>query len=245
MESKKSDQQKIERKKQKKESLREDKKEEKQNKENEQKPRRKSKKGKTEKKKSSEVIKESEKDEIKKGKKQSKRKSSMKENNKKSMDKLEKEMKKLEIKEKKKISKEIEDKYKEIKFYLPNPFKLDSNEIKKLTQLSKENCLICQQKYKINSEVLYMPCLHLYHKECIIRWLINNDKCPTCKLGYKDENAKIQNENQNEINNNLNDYINSIITDEDKEILRSIGIDDLGEYLNNDSDDSDENDFSF
>ena len=28
------------------------------------------------------------------------------------------------------------------------------------------------------------PCSHLYHKECIVRWFISNDKCPTCKAEY-------------------------------------------------------------
>ena len=125
-----------------------------------------------------------------KPKKANKIKSITKDDPKKEVSKLEKEFQKMELKEKKKYAKEITDKYKEIQFYLPNPFIINSAEIKKLKQLNKDNCLICQQTYKINSEVLYMPCLHLYHKACIIRWLINNDKCPTCKASYKTEDKK-------------------------------------------------------
>ena len=239
MESKKSEDQK----KQKRGSLKEGKKEDKQpkqNKEKEAKPRRKSVKAKSDKKTSNDNIKESEKEDIKKVKKPAKRKS-LKENKTKELDKLEKEMKKMEIAEKKKIAREIENKYKEIKFYLPNPFKLDSNELKNLTKLSKDNCLICQEKYKINTEVLYMPCLHLYHKECIIRWLINNDKCPTCKSGYKTENANNMINTSNYRPETFKEYVNSHLTDEDRDILKSLGIRDLSQYLDDDSDY--ENDF--
>ena len=238
MESKKSED-----KKQRRGSLKEGKKEDKQpkqNKEKEAKPRRKSVKAKSDKKTSNDNIKESEKEDIKKVKKPAKRKS-LKENKTKEIDKLEKEMKKMEIAEKKKIAREIENKYKEIKFYLPNPFMLDSNELKNLAKLSKDNCLICQEKYKINTEVLYLPCLHLYHKECIIRWLINDDKCPTCKSCYKTENGNNMINTSNYRPVSFKEYVNSRLTDEDREILKSLGISDIRQYLDDDSDF--ENDF--
>ena len=150
----------------------------------------------------------------------------------------------MEIKEKKKVAKEIRDKYKEIKFYLPHPFKIEAAEIKKLAKLDKDKCLICQQTYKINSEVLYMPCLHLYHKVCIIRWLIHNDKCPTCKVGYKPEDKETDKKKSNS-DEEIDDFENEDnlynITDEENEILKIIGINNLEEYLFGENDlDSDE-----
>ena len=171
-------------------------------------------------------------------KKAKKRNSINKDNPKKEMNKLEKEFQKMELKEKKKLAKEIKDKYKEIQFYLPNPFKIDSAEIKKLTKLNKDNCSICQQNYKVNSEVLYMPCLHLYHKTCIIRWLIHNDKCPTCKASYKTEDKeKVKNNNNIHLDSedvDDEDYFN--ITEDELEILNLLGIDNLEAYLKGEQD---------
>jgi len=194
--------------------------------------------------------KESDKKEKDKIKKEKKRKSIAKENQKKEMTKLEKEFQKMEIKEKKKIAKEIKDKYKEIQFYLPNPFKIDSAEIKKLSKLDKDKCLICQQSFKVNSEVLYMPCLHLYHKTCIVRWLIHNDKCPTCKASYKNEDKKKEKTNnyidegseENDSDNDDDNYFGT--TEEEDAILNLLGIDSLEAYLKGEQDfDSDEDIF--
>ena len=119
-----------------------------------------------------------------------------------------------------------------------------------MEKLDKDKCLICQQTYKTNSEVLYMPCLHLYHKVCIIRWLIHNDKCPTCKVGYKPQDNEKEKE-KNDYNNIDNDDENEEeieddgnlfnITEEEQEILNLLGINNLEDYLFGENDlDSDE-----
>jgi len=61
---------------------------------------------------------------------------------------------------------------------------MDIPELKKLIKLNKDKCLICLEGFKLNCDALYLPCSHLYHKECIVRWFISNDKCPTCKAEY-------------------------------------------------------------
>jgi len=177
-------------------------------------------------------------DKKEKVKKPKKRKSITKENPKKEVNKLEKQFQKMELKEKKKVAKEISDKYKEIQFYLPNPFIIDSAELKQLKKLNKDNCSICQLNYKVNSEVLYMPCLHLYHKVCIIRWLIHNDKCPTCKASYKTEDKekeKISN-NIHIDNEDVDDEDFFKVTEEENAILNLLGIDDLEAYLRGEQD---------
>ena len=92
--------------------------------------------------------------------------------------------------------------------------------------------------YKVNSEVLYMPSLHLYHKTCIIRWLIHYDKCPTCKASYKTvDKEKVNNSNNIHIDSEGFDdenYFNT--TDEEQAILNLLGIDNLEAYLKGEQD---------
>jgi hypothetical protein len=46
---------------------------------------------------------------------------------------------------------------------------------------NNEECTICFQDYQEGNELLHLPCLHFYHKECIKRWLCENKNCPICK----------------------------------------------------------------
>ncbi|CAI2373637.1 unnamed protein product [Moneuplotes crassus] len=43
------------------------------------------------------------------------------------------------------------------------------------------NCTVCLNDMKISDEAIYMPCRHLFHKDCLLPWLQSNYKCPTCR----------------------------------------------------------------
>ena len=88
--------------------------------------------------------------------------------------------------EKEKLNKELNDKYNIIKDDLPIPFKLDKIKCEKLGKSNNDKCLICLEIYKIGNQVLYLPCLHLFHSTCIMRWLLKDSKCPICKKDYRD-----------------------------------------------------------
>ncbi|XVF73636.1 hypothetical protein PTKIN_Ptkin12aG0218000 [Pterospermum kingtungense] len=45
---------------------------------------------------------------------------------------------------------------------------------------SRERCVICQMRYKRGERQMKLPCKHIYHSECISKWLSINKICPVC-----------------------------------------------------------------
>lgn len=43
-------------------------------------------------------------------------------------------------------------------------------------------CCICLAQYVDNDELRELPCAHLFHSECVDKWLKINASCPLCKL---------------------------------------------------------------
>lgn len=43
-------------------------------------------------------------------------------------------------------------------------------------------CAVCQHNFELGSEARLMPCMHLYHSDCIITWLVRSSSCPLCRL---------------------------------------------------------------
>lgn len=44
-----------------------------------------------------------------------------------------------------------------------------------------EKCVICLEEFLSGSEVSRMPCSHVYHEDCIYRWLEKSGSCPLCR----------------------------------------------------------------
>jgi hypothetical protein len=42
-------------------------------------------------------------------------------------------------------------------------------------------CAICREELKNGDELLVLPCLCQFHKECITRWLSSKASCPLCR----------------------------------------------------------------
>ena len=41
-----------------------------------------------------------------------------------------------------------------------------------------EKCIICLMNFQNDEQILILPCLHIFHKQCIINWLKNRKTCP-------------------------------------------------------------------
>ncbi|XP_049884978.1 uncharacterized protein LOC126379976 isoform X2 [Pectinophora gossypiella] len=47
---------------------------------------------------------------------------------------------------------------------------------------SEEKCTICLSTFEINSDCRRLPCMHLFHMECVDTWLASNKHCPICRV---------------------------------------------------------------
>ncbi|XP_071098976.1 E3 ubiquitin-protein ligase arkadia-like [Haliotis cracherodii] len=54
-----------------------------------------------------------------------------------------------------------------------------------------EKCTICLCEFEEGEDVRRLPCMHLFHIECVDQWLSTNKKCPICRVdieaGSKDQ----------------------------------------------------------
>ena len=67
---------------------------------------------------------------------------------------------------------------------------LNNMEISKMKNVEKldtdkKKCTICLENYKNGDDSIALPCIHIFHAECIKTWLKNNTTCPICKNEIK------------------------------------------------------------
>ncbi|XP_075985067.1 uncharacterized protein LOC142982437 isoform X2 [Anticarsia gemmatalis] len=49
-------------------------------------------------------------------------------------------------------------------------------------QHQDEKCTICLSIFEIDSDCRRLPCMHLFHMECVDQWLSTNKHCPICRV---------------------------------------------------------------
>lgn len=66
---------------------------------------------------------------------------------------------------------------------------LPVHQYNKTSQMSLESgeCRICITDFVEGETLRSLPCLHVYHKECIDKWLQKNAICPVCRKSVKQE----------------------------------------------------------
>ena len=70
---------------------------------------------------------------------------------------------------------------------------LHENEVVDASKMDPDsrNCVICLEDFKDKEKTIALPCIHVFHSECIKSWLGTHNCCPTCKfeLTYQNINS--------------------------------------------------------
>ena len=45
----------------------------------------------------------------------------------------------------------------------------------------QDECIICQDMFKVKEKIRKLPCEHIFHVNCIDKWFEEDKKCPCCK----------------------------------------------------------------
>ncbi|KAM8843489.1 RING finger protein 11-like [Synchiropus splendidus] len=48
------------------------------------------------------------------------------------------------------------------------------------TDMKVRECVICMMDFEYGDPVRFLPCLHIYHADCIDAWLVRSFTCPSC-----------------------------------------------------------------
>ncbi|KAK2646830.1 hypothetical protein Ddye_022025 [Dipteronia dyeriana] len=52
--------------------------------------------------------------------------------------------------------------------------------------LTREQCVICLEELSSSErEIVGLPCSHVYHRNCITKWLKTTRQCPICRLAIR------------------------------------------------------------
>ena len=43
-------------------------------------------------------------------------------------------------------------------------------------------CTICLSEFEEEEDVRRLPCMHLFHVDCVDQWLATNKRCPICRV---------------------------------------------------------------
>ena len=45
-----------------------------------------------------------------------------------------------------------------------------------------ESCPVCMENFSKGEEIYVLPCLHKYHRSCIMTWLVQTGQCSVCRF---------------------------------------------------------------
>ena len=72
--------------------------------------------------------------------------------------------------------------------------------IKKYSKIKEKKCSICLLKYKKSDIIKELPCNHIFHKNCILKWMEKSNVCPICKYDIAEDvnNMELKNSSDEE-----------------------------------------------
>lgn len=78
-------------------------------------------------------------------------------------------------------------------------FKFDPNQYK-----NEDCCSICLEDFKQEENVICLPCnrQHIFHSDCIVPWVRQNNNCPLCKAEITPQAIEMAQKNSDTNRNN-------------------------------------------
>ena len=67
---------------------------------------------------------------------------------------------------------------------------IESLPVPSLTETAGKECPVCQEELKTEGKMRRMPCGHMYHEECLTRWLQLHNSCPVCRAAISGQPAR-------------------------------------------------------
>ncbi|KAK9508614.1 hypothetical protein O3M35_006140 [Rhynocoris fuscipes] len=67
------------------------------------------------------------------------------------------------------------------RFTFPHKYKRMKKDTDDLED-NTEKCTICLSEFEDFEDVRRLPCMHLFHVECVDQWLSSNKRCPICRV---------------------------------------------------------------
>eukprot|EP00904_Undaria_pinnatifida_P011077 jgi/Undpi1/709/HiC_scaffold_10.g04173.m1 len=59
---------------------------------------------------------------------------------------------------------------------------------------SEKDCIVCQELYTVGATLVRLPCGHLYHEACLLKWLELSNTCPYCRSELPSSNTDAERE---------------------------------------------------
>merc|ERR1719203_473166 len=56
------------------------------------------------------------------------------------------------------------------------------SELRVVTVLENDLCVVCQEEMPAGSKAKAMPCGHKFHDDCLLSWVKKSNSCPTCRF---------------------------------------------------------------
>jgi len=56
------------------------------------------------------------------------------------------------------------------------------DELRLVTVLENDVCVVCQEAMPAGSKAKAMPCGHKFHDDCLLSWVEKSNSCPTCRF---------------------------------------------------------------
>jgi hypothetical protein len=57
---------------------------------------------------------------------------------------------------------------------------------------SQPSCPICNEDFKLDLNVLRLPCTHFFHRDCVLPWLEMKQNCPICRAELEDNVPSVE-----------------------------------------------------